>query len=57
VVTHFVTVRQRLLKVEGVADVTAPGVHISDDAMSRISNAFAVPPSGGIRDAATAKAD
>jgi hypothetical protein len=56
-VTHFVTVRQRLLKVEGVADVTAPGVHISDDAMSRISNAFAVPPSGGIRDAATAKAD
>lgn len=41
VVTHFVTVRQRLLQVEGVTDVVARGVHISDDAKNRITTACA----------------
>ncbi len=39
VVTHFVTVRQRLLKVEGVSDVIANGVHISEEAQNRIASA------------------
>jgi len=39
VVTHFVTVRERLLKVEGVTEVLARGVHISDSAKRRISTA------------------
>ena len=39
VVTHFVTVRQRLLKVEGVIDVVANGVHISEEAQNRIATA------------------
>jgi Fe-S cluster biogenesis protein NfuA len=43
VVTHFVTVRQRLLKVEGVTDVVARGVHISDDAKQRIASATRSP--------------
>jgi len=39
VVTHFVTVRQRLLKLEGVTDVVANGVHISEEAQNRITSA------------------
>ena len=41
VVTHFVTVRERLLKVEGVTEVVARGVHISDAAKRRITAACA----------------
>jgi Fe-S cluster biogenesis protein NfuA len=37
VVTHFVTVRERLLKVEGVTEVVAHGVRISDAAQRRIT--------------------
>jgi len=41
VVTHFVTVRERLLKVEGVTEVVALGVHISEAAKRRITAACA----------------
>jgi len=41
VVTHFVTVRQRLLKIEGVTDVKAEGVEISDSARQRIERTLA----------------
>ncbi len=37
VVTHFLNVRERLLRVPGVIDVVAPGVQISDAAKRRIS--------------------
>jgi Fe/S biogenesis protein NfuA len=37
VVTHFLTVRERLLKVPGVTEVVARGVHISDAAKERIA--------------------
>lgn len=37
VVTHFVTVRQRLMQVEGITDVIANGVHISEEAQNRIA--------------------
>ena len=40
-VTHFVTVRERLLKVEGVTEVVASGVHISEAAKRRIAVACA----------------
>ena len=40
-VTHFVTVRERLLKVEGVTEVVALGVHISEAAKQRITAACA----------------
>jgi hypothetical protein len=39
VVTHFVTVRERLLKIEGITEVLADGVQISDSAKRRISTA------------------
>ncbi len=39
VVTHFVTIRERLLKVAGVTDVVASGVRISDAAKQRIAAA------------------
>jgi Fe-S cluster biogenesis protein NfuA len=41
VVTHFVTVRERLLKVEGVTEVVTRGVRISDAAQRRITAASA----------------
>ena len=41
VVTHFVTVRERLLKVEGVSEVVAHGVRISEAAQRRITAACA----------------
>jgi len=41
VVTHFVTVRERLLKIEGVTEVVAPGVRISEAAQRRIATACA----------------
>jgi Fe/S biogenesis protein NfuA len=37
VVTHFLTVRERLMKVAGVTDVVAHGVRISDAAKERIA--------------------
>ena len=37
VITHFLTVRERLLRVPGVMDVVASGVQISDAAKRRIS--------------------
>jgi Fe-S cluster biogenesis protein NfuA len=37
VVTHFLTVRERLLKVTGVTDVVAAGVQISDAGKRRIT--------------------
>lgn len=40
VVTHFVTVRQRLMKVKGVTAVVANGVHISEEAQNRIASAY-----------------
>ena len=39
VVTHFMTVRERLLKVSGVTEVVTQGVHISDAAQRRIAAA------------------
>jgi len=39
VVTHFATVRERLLKVSGVTDVVTHGVQISDAAQRRIAAA------------------
>ena len=39
VVTHFVTVRERLLKVEGVNEVVTHGVRISEAAQQRITAA------------------
>jgi len=41
VITHFVTIRERLLKVEGVTEVVAGGVHISKAAKRRITGACA----------------
>jgi len=38
VVTHFLTVRERLLKIAGVTDVVANGVRISDAAKQRIAS-------------------
>ena len=40
-VTHFVTVRERLLKVEGVTEVVTSSVHISEAAKRRIAAACA----------------
>jgi Fe-S cluster biogenesis protein NfuA len=40
VVTHFVTVRQRLLQVAGVRDVVAEGARLSLDAQQRIAAAY-----------------
>ena len=37
VVTHFLTIRERLMKVVGVTDVVAHGVRISDAAKERIA--------------------
>jgi Fe-S cluster biogenesis protein NfuA len=37
VITHFVTVRERLLKVTGVTDVVALGAQISEPAKQRIA--------------------
>lgn len=39
VVTHFVTVRERLLKIEGVTEVITHGVRISQAAQQRITTA------------------
>jgi len=40
VITHLVTVRERLLKVPGVVDVTTRGIHVSDAARQRITAAY-----------------
>ena len=39
VVTHFVNVRERLLKIRGVTEVVTDGVRISESAQQRIKTA------------------
>jgi len=40
VVTHFVTVRERLLKIQGVTEVVTNGARISEAAQQRITTAY-----------------